>query len=115
MALYIKMTAGTTAAQLLQKIKKEITDKKIDTWQYEPTTGFVHATSDNIWNKGGYLVQEVQSDPQILCLLVKYKEGSTVTDGTYGVLNGRFTGMLLNHFSTLIEDIRAVDQRNTKS
>ncbi|MGI4735234.1 MAG: hypothetical protein ACRYG7_08660 [Janthinobacterium lividum] len=111
MAVYITAN-GISAARLLADIKAAIANNTVRTWDFDPNTGFKHITSNGQWNQGGHLKVVSSSDPQKLILFCHYLPNSTITTGTYGVLNGRFAEMVVNHFKgpytgIIIKDLRS--------
>lgn len=110
MAVYIN-TVGITAARLLANIKAEIKANTIKTWKFNPSTGFVHDTKNGEWNKGAYLQIQESNNPLELILYYKIVKGSTIPTGTYGVVNGRFSEMIMNHFKGNYENIILKDIR----
>ncbi|MBO2011341.1 hypothetical protein [Hymenobacter negativus] len=111
MAVYIT-TDGITSVRLMAMIKNEINAKNIKTWQFNTGTGFLHATAKGRWNKGGYLEVQPSKNPNELILYYKVVKGSTLEPGTYGVLNGRFIEMMMNHFKGFYTKIIAKDIRS---
>jgi hypothetical protein len=107
MAVYITTKAGANAIEFLALIKKG-TGK---TWAYEQTTGLTYTASSDHWNTGGHLSLKVLSDTQQSNLVFKQEQGSPIQLDTYGILNGRFVSMILNHFSNSIERITVRDRR----
>jgi hypothetical protein len=117
MAVLIKLKEGKNSANLLAAIKQHIADNKIRTWTFDAKTGFKHtAESDQgqQWNEGAYLKvsESVKSAGTFLRLYYKLKSGSSeVASETYGTLNGRFAGMVMNHFAddvfcVVLKDLR---------
>ena len=91
MALII---ATAKPSALLAAIKKEIDNKKIDTWEYDADGDFTH-TPDQ-WKKKAWLRPVVQQGVLLFGLLGP--KGVTMKKDIYGVYHGRFIEMLLNHF-----------------
>lgn len=111
MVVHITTKTGTTATKLLTLIKKAIKDGSVKTWAYDSATGFTHVASSKQWDTGAYLSPVASNDSQILKLFFKQQAGSTIESDTYGVLNGRFVSMVLNHFTDVVDHITVRDRR----
>jgi hypothetical protein len=116
MAIFVTLKPGHTAQKLHDAILKEIHDSRIDTWKYNSNTGFVHTGESHNrqqWNQGAYLAysEPIEATDTVLKLYYQLIPGSTITADTYGTLNGRFGGMLMNHFKSHIQSIQLVDLR----
>lgn len=96
-----------TPTALLADIKKAINDKKVKTWSYNAKNEFDH-TADN-WS--GLCAFTVTVHDGYLHCTAAYPAGQTkwANDAVYGVYQGRFTEMLMNHFNSKFEFIAAGD------
>ena len=80
--------------QLLQAIKKQIDDGKIQTWTYDKDGDFTH-TPDQ-WSGQAWLRPKVQ--PAALTFGLIGPKDVVMSKLIYGVYHGRFIEMLLTHF-----------------
>lgn len=116
MAVFVTLASGVLAPDFHDAVLKAIEEGSIDTWAYDNTTGFVHTAvsgRQQQWNQGAYLAYSsaTQAADTIVKLYYQLVPNSKPADNTYGTLNGRFAGMLLNHFKELVKSIRLVDLR----
>ena len=113
MAVLIYLKEGVTPQRLLAAIRQEIQAGNISTWQFHPTTGFTHVTPNKQWNTGAYLKPMDWSETSVLRLHYFIEPGKAqgVAPETYGTVNGRFAGMLINHFSSEIAHVEIRDLR----
>jgi hypothetical protein len=89
--------ATTDPQGLLNKIKKGVDDKKIDTWHYVEANGKIFYThKPSQWDQKAWFVPALEKD-QLRFNIVAPKEGK-VTRELFGVYHGRFTEMVLVHF-----------------
>ncbi|ODP33057.1 hypothetical protein [Pandoraea sp. ISTKB] len=83
-------------ADLLANIKKAIKDEEIDTWKYNAKNEFDHSTEN--WT--GLCKFTVTVEDGYLHCIAHYPDGQKkwANDAVYGVYQGRFAEMLMNHF-----------------
>lgn len=117
MSIRITFKPGTTAQTFHLALMNAIDDETIKTWYFNSGTGFTHtavSNSEHQWDKGAYLAyQSASDDATDIQLLYKVLSGSQLTKNTYGILNGRFVEMLMNHFKEVVARIELEDLRNS--
>ena len=89
--------------KLIEAIKSEINDSRIDTWSVDKDGDFQHNTKSQQWKSAwmrpktiGVLMIE------LVPIFTKTYKASAMD---YGVLQGRFVEMLIGHFSELIDNV----------
>jgi hypothetical protein len=82
---------------------------KIETWTLDDNLDPRHTGGDDHWRDQGWLEFEVE--PGVLVVRVRWEKGSQGERGRYGVLQGRFIEMLINHFLGKFTSIEFVDPR----
>lgn len=95
-----------TPKALLDAIKKEIADKKIDTWkhlEHQQKDYFTHTPSQ--FYEKAYLLAEIGAG--IITFTVVAPSSGPYEKGMYGIYEGRFIEMLLNHFKSKLTQITA--------
>lgn len=90
----------TNPAALLAKIKKDIQDEKIKTWEFVPTSnsGEVLTHKPPQWYKKAILIPTTGTNPSRLILNVNWYSGKEPDEYTKGLYIGRFTEELLEHY-----------------
>ena len=91
---------------LLVAIKKEIKEKKIETWEHlehQKKDYFTHIPAQ--FYQKAYLLAEVSAG--VLVFTVVPPKDVTLEKGLYGVYEGRFIEMLLNHLKPQFTKITA--------
>ncbi len=104
MAIIIKTNAPSS---LLDAIKKEIDEGKIETWSYDSDGDFTHTPEQ--WKFKAWLRPKIYNGELRFGILKNNKvDLSTVV---YGVYHGRFIEMLLNHFDQKFSTALATAQK----
>lgn len=85
--------------QLVEQIKKAITEKSIVTWSLD-SDGDFNPTQDQWEGKAWMRVKTKDSEPNILYVAIIESRKVKMTRSIYGVFHGRFSEMLLTHFDT---------------
>ena len=98
MAIFVKTT---NPQELVNNIKKQIEDGKIDTWLCDKEGDFTHNTEQ--WRYHAWLRPVVESDRVVFGILGRKVKNVSVLD--YAIFHGRFVEMLLNHFDKDCDDI----------
>ena len=99
MAIYVKTS---DPKQLLEDIKKNISDGKIKTWSCDADGDFTYEAEQ--WHCRAWMRPFTsQSGEIIFGILCRKDRNISVTD--YAVFHGRFVEMLLVHFDRQCEDI----------
>lgn len=88
---------------LLNDIKQEIRDNRIDTWLVDSDGDFTHAPEQ--WKYHAWLRPQVLEGKLIFNILSSKKY--TMTRALYAVYHGRFIEMLLAHFDLKFDNARA--------
>lgn len=92
---------STNPIALLSKIKKDINDHKIQTWDVVKDNNqndyFTHNPEQ--WFKKALLESKTASSPSRLILTVTWFTKSIPNEYTKGLYIGRFTEQLLEHYS----------------
>jgi hypothetical protein len=94
-------------ARLLAVIRSSISEGKIDTWRYDSDGDFTHTPPQ--WVNQAWLRPSIGFG-QITFGIIGNKN-IKMTKSVYGVYHGRFTEMLLMHFDTDLQSIRATAQQ----
>lgn len=94
-------------AQLLSDIRKQISQKHIETWSFDSDGDFTHTPEQ--WRFKAWLRPHVESG-QLRFSLISNKS-QTLTKSVYGVYHGRFSEMLLTHFQDSFADVRATPKQ----
>ena len=94
MAIIIKID---NPSSLLTAIKKSIDEKSILTWSYDNDGDFKHTTSNGQWEDKAWLRPKI-SIGELRFGLLGVKD-TKMTEEIYGIYHGRFTEMLITHFS----------------
>jgi hypothetical protein len=88
---------------LLEIIQKEINNNSIETWKYDPHSGFTHTTNDSQWEGRAFLKPHINGKRLIFGIqLPKAEEMQSIV---YGVYHGRFAEMLLSHYHNYFTDL----------
>ncbi|GAA4365958.1 hypothetical protein GCM10023185_36730 [Hymenobacter saemangeumensis] len=110
MAVFVTAARSGDAPALLAAIQAAAR-QRLETWELIDER-FVHTAESGQWNAGAYLAYNPgESTADRLVFYYHLEAGTQPHPHTYGVYNGRFTQMLLNHFSARIADIRVRDLR----
>ena len=88
---------------LVDSIKGEIKDDKIQTWVVDKDGDFQHDTSSQQWKKAWMRPQPMGKYSIEFVPLFPSKYNASALD--FGVIQGRFCEMLIGHFSNLIENV----------
>lgn len=104
MAIFVNTTQPR---KLLEDIKKEINDKKIDTWLYDNEGDFYHAP--NQWKFKAWLRPTVEANRLVFGIIGQ--ENVNLSIIAYAVYHGRFIEMLLNHFDKQFTEVYASSQK----
>ena len=91
-------------AGLLDQIKQEIDNSKIDTWAYDADGDFTHTA--NQWNKKAWLHPDVSGST--LELKIIWPKNSPQDATVCGVYLGRYIEMLVTHFPGIFASASAV-------
>lgn len=86
---------------LVNKIKKAIDDKSIDTWSYDKDGDFTHSVSQ--WAYHAWIRPRLETDRVVFSIICRNDKNLSVTD--YAVYHGRFAEMLLTHFDKTCKSI----------
>src|ERR1039458_3036094 len=92
--------------KLLTDIKKQIDEKKIETWEYDKDGDFTHSVDQ--WKNKGYLRPHITSGCLQFGLLGL--KSTSMSRTIYGVYHGRFIEMLLTHFYDQFSNATATSQ-----
>ena len=89
--------------KLIEAIKSEINDSRIDTWSVDKDGDFQHDTKSQQWKRAWIKPQTIG----LLSIefLPLFSEGYKPTCLDFGVIQGRFCEMIIGHFSKLIDNI----------
>lgn len=89
--------------KLIEAIKGEINESKIDTWSVDKDGDFQHDTKSQQWKSAWMCPKTVGrlSIEFIPAFVTGYKPSTM----DYGVIQGRFCEMLIGHFSILIDNV----------
>jgi hypothetical protein len=98
MAISIKTT---NSSKLLSDVRAAITAKKVTTWRFDADGDFTHSPSQ--WDGKAWLRPTAQSTS--LDFAVIPTKDIPLTDELAGVIQGRFSEMLLGHFKTQFTSI----------
>lgn len=96
--------ATTNPTALLDRIKKDIDDSKIETWAYDSEGDFTH-TADQ-WDKKAWLRPSISGTT--LELKIVWPKDSPQDAAVRGVYLGRFIEMLVTHFPDIFSRASAV-------
>ncbi len=94
---------------LLKAIKKNIDERKIDTWKYDKDGDFTHLPDQ--WENKAWLRPYVSSG--ILQFGLLGQINVEMTKVVYGVYHGRFIEMLLTHFDNDFSSATSTAQKDT--
>ena len=92
---------------LLENIKKDINDKKIQTWAYDDEGNFYHIP--NQWEYKGWLSPKIEENRLIFGIVGSKSISMSII--AYAVYHARFTEMLLAHFDQQFTDISITSQK----
>jgi len=99
------LTVKTAQANnLLDRIHKQITNGKIETWESTGSGSFTHTAASGQWKNKAWFRPSVGAG-EIVFNIVRPK-GGKVSKEVYAVYHGRFSEMLLAHFDDDISEIR---------
>lgn len=104
MAIFVNTTQPR---KLLEDIKKEINDKKIDTWLYDNDGDFYHVP--NQWKFKAWLRPTIEANRLVFGIVGQ--ENVNLSTIAYAVYHGRFIEMLLNHFDNEFNEVYASSQK----
>ena len=104
MAIFV---STTQPRKLLEDIKKEINDKKIDTQLYDNDGDFYHAP--NQWKFKAWLRPTIETNRLVFGIVGQ--ENVNLSTIAYAVYHGRFIEMLLNHFDKHFTEVYASAQK----
>ena len=104
MAIFV---STTQPRKLLEDIKKEINDKKIDAWLYDNDGDFYHAP--NQWKFKAWLRPTIETNRLVFGIVGQ--ENVNLSTIAYAVYHGRFIEMLLNHFDKHFKEVYASAQK----
>ena len=86
---------------LVDRIKKAIDAKSIDTWIYDSDGDFTHNV--NQWLYRAWIRARSEEGRVVFYVLGHKQKDMTVSE--YAVYHGRFVEMLLSHFDTICSNI----------
>jgi hypothetical protein len=107
MAIIIKID---NPSGLLTAIKKAIDEKSIETWSYDKDGDFIHTTSDGQWINKAWLRPKIYIG-ELRFGLLGVKD-TKMTEEIYSIYHGRFTEMLIAHFSTKFSNITVTARKS---
>ena len=88
---------------LVKSIKKEIKEKRIDTWIIDEDGDFQHFTKSQQWESAW--IRPVKKVGESIEFAPVFEEGYKPSALDYGVIQGRFCEMLIGHFSDMIDNV----------
>lgn len=95
----------TDAKALLAEIKKQISNREIETWSVDSEGDFTHVTHDGQWKNKAWMRPTCYSDR--LQLNIIRPKGGSVSRPVYAVYHGRFIEMAIEHVSKMFSVARA--------
>ncbi len=99
------LTVKTTQPNnLLARIRREITNRRIETWESTESGSFTHTPASGQWKNKAWFRPSV-GPGEIVFNIVRPK-GGKVSKEVYAVYHGRFSEMLLAHFDDNISEMR---------
>ena len=99
MALIVKTD---NPSDLIAKIKNEINEGSIDTWEIDDDGDFTHSPEQ--WRNQAWMHQN-KENKEIVFGIIGNKQ-VTMTKSLYAIYHGHFAEMLLAHFDDIIHDIK---------
>lgn len=79
---------------LVEKIKNDIEQKKIDTWSVDNDGDFTHSAEQ--WRNRAWFRAKIEEGRVVFFIICRKDKNMSVLD--YGIYHGRFVEMLLNHY-----------------
>lgn len=92
-----------TPIELLDAIKRAITEGRITTWECDDDGDFTHSASQ--WKHRAWLSPRIEEGDQQLIFTTVSPIETTISVTVYAVYHGRFAEMLLAHFDAMFTDI----------
>lgn len=89
--------------KLIEAIKKEINDSKIETWSIYKDSYLQHDTKSQQWKKAWINPKTVGA--LSIEFIPLFSQGYKATIMDYGVIQGRFCEMIIGHFSNMIDNV----------
>ena len=91
MAIFVKTTTPT---MLVENIKKNINEHKIDTWSVDSDNDFTHDVDQ--WRYRAWIRHRIEDGRVVFYVICRKDVNMSIVE--YAVYHGRFVEMLLAHF-----------------
>ena len=98
MAIFVKTD---NASSLLKQIRKDVQDRKIETWICDEDGDFTHNTEQ--WRHHAWIGAKVEPERIVFYIICRKDKNISITD--YAIYHGRFAEMLLMHYDKKCESI----------
>lgn len=109
MALIVKTGK---ADELLKKIKQDIGDGVIDTWEIDSDGDFTHVPDQ--WRFKAWMHPISSKTGNNIIFGIIGNKRIRMTKSLYAIYHGRFSEMLLTHFDDIIDSLEITSQKNAE-